>query len=165
MTCDAFLVNPELLQALYGHVPNLVDVRVRSINLNWRGPTVTLRIDLPYFPSSAPRQWIDFGADTVQCQFQFLAVENISLTQWSPPAQGSLVVEPLGAERRMRVSVSGRGIALSFDSSEFVQVGHVSAYKIEADGSDGGRHLFVSKIDARRYDSLPGTDEKTFYER
>ncbi|MFJ8195414.1 Imm50 family immunity protein [Streptomyces sp. NPDC096152] len=159
------LVNHELLGSLYGRVPDLSDVRIRSMNLSRAGPTLTLRIDLPYFPRSAPRKWIDAGADTVQCQFQFLAVENISLTCWAPPTRGTLVVQPLGRERRMRVSVSGHGIALTFESSEFVQVGHVSAFKVEADGSDGGRHFFVSRVDARKYESLPGTDEKTFYER
>ncbi|WP_329271537.1 Imm50 family immunity protein [Streptomyces sp. NBC_01451] len=75
-TVESFIVNPEALDSLYGHVPDLVDVRIRSINLNWRGPTVTLRIDLPYFPASAPQEWIDAVMDTVQCQLKFLAVEN-----------------------------------------------------------------------------------------
>lgn len=87
MTFDAFLVNREVLQSLYGKVPDLSEVRIRSINLNWRGPSVTLRVDLPCFPGSAPQEWIDEHMDTVQCQFRFLAVDTISLTAWDPLLQ------------------------------------------------------------------------------
>ncbi|MFE3162746.1 Imm50 family immunity protein [Streptomyces sp. NPDC059224] len=165
MTVEGFLVNPEVFQSLYGSTPIISEVRIRSVNLNWRGPTVTLRGDLLSFPESAPQDWIDAGVDTVQCQFQFLAVENVSLTEWVPPAVGTVTLEPWGEERRMRVAVTGAGIALRFDCNESVRVGHVSAFKIQHGDSDDGRHLFVSKIDARRHVSLPPTDERTFYER
>ena len=154
-----------MLRALYGTTSNLSGVRIRSVNLNWRGPTVRLRIDLPSFPVSAPPEWIDAGMDTVQCQFQFLAVENISLAAWDPPAVGDVEMTPLGSERRMRVAVHGLGIALQFECSESVDVSHVSAFKIGPGGSDNGPHLFVSRLDARRRTFLPATDEKTFYER
>jgi hypothetical protein len=165
MAIEVFLVNPEALQSLYGHLPDLSRVRIRSINLNWRGPTVTLRIDLPSFPGSAPQEWIDAGMESVQCQFEFLAVESISLTDWAPPVVGGIEMTPLGRERRMRVGFSGSGMALGFDCYESVSVRHVSAFRIQEDGSDSGRRLFLSKVDARRHTFLPGTDEKTFYER
>lgn len=165
MTVEGFLVNPEVLQSLYGRTPNVSDFRLRSINLNWRGPTVTLRVDLPSFPGSAPQDWVDAGVDTVQCQLQFLAVENISLTEWAPPAVSTINIASWGERRRIQVTVDGSGVALRFDCSESVRVSHVSAFKIQHDGSDSGRHLFVSKIDSRRHASLPTTDEKTFYER
>lgn len=165
MTVESFLVNPEVLNSLYSHVPDLDDVRIRSINLNWRGPTVTLRVDLPSFPVSPPQEWTDAGMDTVQCQLQFLAAENISLTDWNPPSVGRIEMSSWGRESRMRVTADGSGVALRFDCSESVRVGHVSAFHIQADGSDNGPHLFVSRIDARRNTFLPPTDEKTFYER
>ncbi|GAA3855119.1 hypothetical protein GCM10023084_06470 [Streptomyces lacrimifluminis] len=97
---------------------------------------------------------------------QFLAVENISLTDWAPPSVGCVEMSSWGGgERRMRVIADGRGVALRFDCSESVRVSHVSAFRIQADGSDNGPHLFVSKIDARRNTFLPPADEKTFYER
>ncbi|MFD5638371.1 Imm50 family immunity protein [Streptomyces sp. NPDC127077] len=165
MTAEDFLVDPEPLRSLYGRVPDLVDIRVRSINLNWRGPTVTLRVDLPSYPESPPREWTDAGLDTVQCQLQFLAAENISLTDWNPPALCSLETVPHGIERRMRVTCRGSGLSLGFDCSDSVRVGHVSAFKVTESGFDDGAHLFMSKIDARRHTSLPGTQDRTFYER
>ncbi|WP_405540500.1 immunity 50 family protein [Streptomyces sp. NBC_00075] len=153
------------VENLLVNVPDLDDVRIRSINLNWRGPTVTLRVDLPSVPGSAPQKWTEAGMDTVQCQLQFLAVENISLTDWNPPSVGRIEMSPWGGENRIRVVAEGRGVALRFDCSESVRVGHVSAFRIRADGSDNGPHLFASRIDARRHTFLPPTDEKTFYER
>ncbi|WP_406838653.1 Imm50 family immunity protein [Streptomyces sp. AHU1] len=165
MTVEKFLVNPEVLRSLYGRIPPLTEIRVRSINLNWRGPTVTLRVDLPSYPEPAPQEWTDAGLDTVQCQFQFLAAEGISLADWNPPALGGLEMAPYGTGRRMRVTFKGEGLSLEFDCSESVHVGHVSAFRISENGLDDGRHLFVSKIDARRHGSLPGTQDRTFYER
>lgn len=124
-----------------------------------------LRVDLPTFPGSAPQEWIDAGMDTVQCQLQFLAVENISFTAWDPPAVGDVEMSPSGSERRMRVAAVGRGVALRFECSESVTVSHVSAFRIGSGGSDDGPHLFVSKLDTRRHTFLPATDEKTFYGR
>ncbi|MHC3475513.1 Imm50 family immunity protein [Streptomyces sp. 7R007] len=165
MTVESCLVNPGTLLSLYGRVPPLTGVRIRSVNLNWRGPAVILRLDMPFFPHAAPQEWVDAGMDTVQCHFQFLAVAGIRLTHWDPPAFGEVETAPYGTERRMRVAVKGKGLHLAFECSESVRVGHVSAFRKQEDGSDSGRHLFVGAVDARRYTSLPGTEEKTFYER
>lgn len=159
-----FLANPGVLRNLYGDVPDLNGVRIRSVNLNWRGPTVTLRVDLPY-PTSAPAEWADAGMDTVQCQLEFVAVEGVSLVEWDPPVVGDVEMVPLGAERRMRVTVRGRGTVLELVCNESVVVRHVSAFKAGSDGEDSGPHLFVSKVDARLYPSVPGTDSKVFHER
>jgi len=168
MTVDGFLVNPEVLRALYGQVPTIGEVRVRSINLNWRGPTMTLRIDLSSFglvsfPEAASQEWADAGMDTVQCQLGFLAVEDVSLTRWAPPVRAVIQAIPSGGERRLRVRVSGDGLNLEFTSSDSVLVRHVSAFRSQGDGSDSGPHLFVSRVDALRHTSLPGTDEKTYF--
>jgi hypothetical protein len=160
-----FLVNPQVLQGLYGHVPDLQGVRVRSVNLNWRGPAVTLRVDLPYFPESPPVEWADAGMDTVQCQFEFAAVEGVSLSEWDPPAVGDVEMVLLGAERCMWVTVRGCGVVLRFVCSQSVVVRHLSAFKVGSDGADSGPHLFVSKVDARLHASVPDTDVRVFYER
>ncbi|MET7701158.1 Imm50 family immunity protein [Streptomyces sp. NPDC005485] len=165
MTIDAFLVGSDLLRVPYGHVPVIREVRVRSVNLNWRGPTLTLRVDLASFPDAevAPQEWVDAGMDTVQCQLEFLAVEDLALARWSPPVVAVVEAVPWGERRRMRVRVGGEGLDLEFSSSDSVVVRHVSAFKGREDGADGGRHLFVSRVDARRHTSLPGTDEKTYF--
>ncbi|MCF2128585.1 immunity 50 family protein [Strepomyces sp. STD 3.1] len=165
MTVDTFLTNTEKILQLYGKVPEVRETRLRSINLNWRGPTVTLRIDLPGFPQNAPQEWTDAGLDAVQCQLQFLAVQNLSLLSWEPPTTTIIEAENLTEHHRIRVRAQGDGMEASFTCSDSVLVGHLSAYRIQADGSDSGPHLYVSKIDARRHTSLPRTDEKTFYER
>jgi hypothetical protein len=165
MTSDGFLVNPGVLQQIYREIPALRDVRIRSVNLNWRGPTLTLRLDLPSYAENVPQQWVGADVDTVQCQLQFLAVGAVSLTEWEPPAVASVEMSSPDANRRVKVGVRGAGVNLDFDCSESVLAGHVSAFKIQADGSDSGPHLFLSRLDARRHTALPETHEKTFYER
>jgi hypothetical protein len=135
LTDDLQLVNTGDLVQLYGKVPDLRRFRLRSINL-------------------------------VQCHLQFLAVEDLSMPVWEPPVpSASLETQPLEEERRVRVRVTGDGVALGLTCNESVQVGHVSAFKISSDGADKTRHLFFKRIDAIRYTSIPATEEKTFYGR
>lgn len=65
----------------------------------------------------------------------------------------------------MRVQADGHGVKFAFDCSDSITVGHVSAFRKQADGSDDEQHLFMSKIDSLRHNHLPAMDEKTFYER
>ncbi|MEU5534172.1 Imm50 family immunity protein [Streptomyces sp. NPDC020362] len=162
---EGFLVNPEVLRSLYGHVPRLEGVRVRSVHLDRRGPAVTLRVDLPCFPKSPPREWAEAGMDGVQCQFAFCAVEPLLCAQWEPPAVGDLRTVPFGGERRMRVSVAGTGVDLRFECSASVVVRHVSAFRRGPGGADDGPHLFLSRVDSRLFGSLPATHRKVFHGR
>jgi hypothetical protein len=164
MTVDGHLVNPQVLQSLYGHVPDLSVARIRSINVNAMGPSVTLRIDVPSFPRSQSEEWLAAGVDTVQCHLQFLAVTRFSLTEWVPPATGRIAMQP-GAGGCAQVTINGPGVAMEMGCSAVVKVAHVSAYRAAPDGTDSGRHVFVGKVDARRYDALPDTYEKAFYAR
>lgn len=166
-TVGALIANGEVLRSVHGGtIPAFSGVvRVRSINLNWRGPTVTLRVDLPDFTAPVPREWLDVGLDTVQCHLQFLAVENLSVRVWKPPAGAAIAVTPMGEGRRIRVEAVGDGVDLSFDSSDSVLVGHVSAFRMNSDGSDGSPRMFVNRIDTRRYDSLPDPWEAVHFER
>lgn len=160
------LVNTRDLVQLYGKVPDLRWFRLRSINLDWRGPTVTLRLDLSTFPETIPPEWKGTEVDTVQCHLQFLAVEDLSMPEWEPPVRSaSLETQPLEEERRVRVRVRGEGVALKFTSNESVQVGHLSAFKISPYGTDNTQHLFLRRLDALRYASIPATEEKTFHGR
>ncbi|MFJ9577650.1 Imm50 family immunity protein [Streptomyces sp. NPDC101191] len=160
------IANLELLTSLYGEIPTLSGLRLRSINVNWRGPTVTLRVDLPEFPEAIPKDWLESGVDTIQCHLQFLAVADLSLTTWAPPACNvSFSVQPLEGESRVRVEAIAPEVNLHFTSSQSVLVGHVSAFRAQPDGSDSGPHLFTRILDRRLHHSLPEPSEKTFYER
>ncbi|MEU9972448.1 Imm50 family immunity protein [Streptomyces sp. NPDC051014] len=184
MALKDHLANPQLLLSLYGEdLPEvLAGVRIRSVNLDWRGPTARLRIDLPGFPRTPPVDWGDL--DTVQCQLEFLAVERIAMAEWEPPAFGDVRMMRLGdgdgdgdgdcgdgdcgdgdcGVRRMRVEVAGRGVDLRFESHESATVRHVSAFRRGASGEDDGPQRFVSGLDSRLHTFLPPTDEETFYE-
>jgi hypothetical protein len=160
------LLNADALVAMYGDFPPLGNLRLRSLSMDWRGPTVTFRVDLPSFPAVVPQEWEGKEVDTVQCHLQFLAVEDFSLTEWEPPVPcASVQVQPLDENRRIRVGVAGVGLALGFTSSASVVVGHVSAFKISPDGADGSRHFFMKKLDRMRFEFIPATEEKTFHGR
>ncbi|MGW6056386.1 Imm50 family immunity protein [Streptomyces sp. NPDC055189] len=162
MTWNSFLADQEMLTRLYCDIPPLQEVRLRSVDLDWRGPGATLRIDLPRFPDSPPQEWIGEDLDALQCHLKFLAVDGLSLSNWNPPATVSISITPQ-AERRVLVEVSGACAHLEFSSSDSLRVDHVSAFRIAPDGTDSGRHLFVRKIDARLHSSVPPTHVRNFY--
>ncbi|MFI9119360.1 Imm50 family immunity protein [Streptomyces bikiniensis] len=118
MTAVPHLMNPEDLVRLYGEVPPLGAFRPRAVNLSWRGPAVALRVDLPAFPATVAPEWEGADVDTVQCHFRFHAVEDLALEEWEPPVpSASFTAEPLGRDRRMRVTVEAEGSYLDFTAS------------------------------------------------
>ncbi|MET8979203.1 Imm50 family immunity protein [Streptomyces sp. NPDC004539] len=168
MTVDEFVANSDVLGPLYGDVlPLAGDLRLRSVNLNWIGPTVTLRVDLASFPEFAPQEWREAGLDTVQCQLRFLDVGRLDMEGWRPPVVARVGVVSRLERRRIRVEVRpvGREVGISFECSDSVTVGRVGAFKIQGDGMDGGPRVHLKRLENRLYQSLPGTCERTYYER
>ncbi|MFJ5734879.1 Imm50 family immunity protein [Streptomyces microflavus] len=72
------------LESLYSVIPPLDSVRLRSFHLDWRGPTLTTRIDLPSYPEHPPPDWSERGYDTLQIHLQFLAVDDLAVGGWNP---------------------------------------------------------------------------------
>ncbi|MEU6395029.1 Imm50 family immunity protein [Streptomyces sp. NPDC046939] len=162
------LRNGEVLASLYGAgLPPLESVRLRSVHLNWRGPGVTLRLDLPAPSLPLPEDWSAAGVDTVQGQLQFLAVADLELDAWEPPVTMRLTTTSLDdGQHRIRVTATTDGDSfLRFTSSADVLVGHVSGFRLGPGGSDDGPHVFRSRIDSMRHTTVPDSCEKTFYER
>lgn len=156
--------NPSPLSSLYSTIPPLRAVRLRSIHLNWRGPALTLRIDMPTFPEGAPGDWLARGHDTIQLHLQYLDVRDIAIEGWVPPVQADIAMSPT-EDHRIHVKIDGTGIESSFSSSDSVIIGHISAFGISVDGCDGGDRSFLKPLDSRRFDSLPDVYEGTYYER
>ncbi|MGP3775625.1 Imm50 family immunity protein [Streptomyces sp. SDT5-1] len=165
MTVPLIPADPEPLRRLYGDFPSLGEFRLRSINLDWRGPSLALRVDLPDFPVHPPEEWVTQDCDVVQCHIHFAAVEDLDLQEWNPPTKAQLTAAPTEQPRMLDVSVHGPGVLLRFRSHESVVISHISAFRAGPDASDEVPHHFLSKLDARRFSMLPGTHEKTYYAR
>lgn len=152
------------LRSLYSTVPSLQSVRLRSFHLNWRGPTLTMRIDLPHYPDKPTPALTGTDHDTLQIHLQFLAVDDLDAHGWIPDAPVDIILAPLD-KRRTRTSISAAQINFSFTSSDTLTIGHISTFRSSKEGSDEGSHAFLSPLDARRFTSVPNTHESTFYER
>ncbi|MGQ4714533.1 Imm50 family immunity protein [Streptomyces anulatus] len=158
--------NSHVLEALYSDVPPLASVRLRSFHLDWRGPALTLRTDLPTYPGPdrVPPEWSERGHDTLQLHVHFTAVEDLTVHGWIPTVPVGVSLAAL-TYRRILVRIAEADFELSFTSSNSLTVGHISSYRITETGSDEVPHTFVSRLDTRMFTSLPGTHESTFYER
>lgn len=164
MTWVDFVRNRGILDSLFADsVPPLEELRIRSINLTHIGPSLTLRVDLPSPPLSDPSlKFPGEEFDTLQCQLSFQAVEKISLDNWKPPEICTIGIT-LQPDYRMQVEVTGKNLHLSFCSIRDILADHFSAFKINTDGTDSGRHQYTRGIDARMYTSTPATHEASFY--
>lgn len=164
MTADTALqpANPQQLTDLYGRFPSYDRLRIRSVNVNPSGPTLTLRVDLPEFPPDPSEEWSAAGCDTVQCHLQFLAVERPVLARWSPPAEARLDARPF-SDRLTEVRLNGTGIELTFRANPQFVVRHVSAF---CAGVDEPEHHHLSRLDTKLHGtSEPATTTETFYAR
>ncbi|NEB38464.1 Imm50 family immunity protein [Streptomyces sp. SID14515] len=157
--------NSDVLGTLYSDVPPLESVRLRSFHLDWRGPALTLRIDLPAYPGPdrVPPEWSELGHDTLQLHVHFTAVEDQTVRGWIPTVPVDVSLAAL-AYRRILVRIAEAGFELSFSSSNSLTVGHISSFRMTETGSDEVPHTFVSRLDTRLFTSLRGTHESTFYQ-
>lgn len=159
------LRNPEALTGLYATIPPLTGVTLRSLHFDRRGPGLTLRLDLPSFPDrEVPQEWAERGLDRFQCQIQFLAVGDLVLDGWAPPAVADITLAPR-ERRRIAVTVDTPPGRTVFTSSDSLLAGRLSAYRDPADGIDRGPHAYVSRVDRIRFDGTPDVFQRDFYER
>ncbi|MGY4989805.1 Imm50 family immunity protein [Streptomyces sp. G7(2002)] len=154
--------NPQELISLYGRVPSLDTVKIRSIHLSRLGPMAKLRIDLPTYPDAAPAEWKEFDCDTVQCQVEFVNVSSFRMRNSALPTMADITFSI--SEGTATVEIEGPGLSAAFTCLPFTLVGHIGAFKASNDGSDSGRHYYVRKIDAKLFDSTPSLHQRTFYD-
>ncbi|MFD5747033.1 Imm50 family immunity protein [Streptomyces sp. NPDC127033] len=155
--------NSRLLTSLYSEVPSLEAVRIRSVHLDWRGPSLTLRLDLSSFPDNLPADLLWPGHDTLQIHIKFLAIDRVTFSGL-PRSLVDISFSPMGEDRVSVVATEGAG-GFSFTASSDLIVGHVASFVRAGDGSDAGPRRFLSRLDARLFTSLPDVCERTFYER
>ncbi|NLU66989.1 Imm50 family immunity protein [Streptomyces sp. HNM0574] len=164
MTADSALrpANPQQLTDLYGRFPEYGRLRIRSVNVNPYGPTLTLRVDLPEGPEAPPEQWQTAECDTVQCHFQFQAVENLALSRWEPPTEAHLKASRL-TDRTTEVRVTGAGIALTFQAHPQFLIRHISGFR---SGTTSPEHHYLNRLDAKLHGTgEPATTTETFHAR
>lgn len=155
-----FLRNLDRLTEFYPDGIPSGSVVVHSVNLNRRGPTVVIRLDLAEFPAFPRPEWVEADCDRLQCHVVFLDVTDFCLERWSGAGEVELAVTSL-EPRRLRVLAEGRTVRCGFTSSDSLTVRHVSAYN-SAEGQE--KQFFAGPLDRRRFaDRLPWIDERTFY--
>ncbi|GAB2584551.1 hypothetical protein GCM10027168_16640 [Streptomyces capparidis] len=151
-----------MLRELYAELPPLVSVPVRSFTLSRYGPTLTLRLDLPVPAGGSLPPWTGGDAGRVQCHLCFLAVDDLRLSRWDPPAAADVTLAARPS-RRVRARVAGPGVELAFTASDSLTVAHVSVFRPGADGTDQVPHRFASPLDRKLFGTVPDVCEKTFH--
>lgn len=159
MTWTDFIVNADFA-VYYEEVPDLTGVRLRSVHLDGWDPTVTLRLDLP----RSPDRWEGTPGDTMQCQIQFMMVQDFLMVGWQPPVTADVALRPL-PEHRLAVEVAAPGVGLSFTANASVKAGKISVFTQDADGGDSGSRSFSRALESRLFPALPPVYVNTFYER
>lgn len=155
-----FVRNVDKLNEFYPDGIPSGPVVVRSVNLNRRGATVVMRLDLAEFPAFPCPEWAEAGCDRVQCHVVFLDVADFRLERWSGAGEVELAVTSL-EPRRLRVLAEGATVRCGFTSSDSLTVRHVSAYS-STEGQE--KQFFAGPLDRRKFaNRLPWIDERTFY--
>jgi Immunity protein 50 len=71
-----YLQNKEALEKTYGKL-SVNPFVVRRVKLNDNLPALTIEADLPEFPESPPKKWIEWKANVVQIELDFTFCEEI----------------------------------------------------------------------------------------
>lgn len=117
------LDNPKSLIAIYGdEVPRLDGIELEELRLE-RG-WLSLRFDLPDYPSKPPEKWRKKGANTVQVELNFVPLRDVDISRWGVSRRADLsLVWDVG------IVVAARGSEVELTAtSDSVSVANVSAY-------------------------------------
>ncbi|MGH3314094.1 MAG: Imm50 family immunity protein [Streptomyces sp.] len=108
MSWTSTLADATALQRVFGgDPPELRETRVHEVTLSRDGPQVTIRIDLPTYPTSPPAKWRTQGFNTVQAEITFVGARDIS-------------VEGFGRDPIVDIEITRTdSIRISIDSPEF----------------------------------------------
>ncbi|MCF3181314.1 hypothetical protein IPZ70_15410 [Streptomyces polychromogenes] len=162
-----FLYQSEAFTALFGELPALEGLVLRSVHLSPYGQGVTLRVEFPRFPDLAPPDWTEAGCDRFEAQIEFSAVEDLRMRGVPDSTVVGIAFGPRvrTPERRIRIAVSGPEFSLDF-TAHALRVGRLNAYRCGDEGPYTARRWFLSPLDQRRHrGALPPTTAKVFYGR
>ncbi|MFD7985905.1 hypothetical protein ACFV4M_21390 [Kitasatospora indigofera] len=157
------LRNPEKLLELYRTPPRGDVLRIHSLHLNRRGPTLTLRASLPQQAGRLREDRTEPGCDTVEFHLQFLDVADVRVTGGRLPADAAVAITEL-RESRIAVRIDGGPTDIAFTGNRAVSVGRLSTRAATPDGSSPVHH-YTGRVDALRYSAPPATWEENYYAR
>jgi hypothetical protein len=104
--------NGRFLAAMYdGRAPSLDPVDLHEVLFHRDGPAVTLRFDLPEFPTKPPKGWESYNG--VAVELLLIGVSSSRLDGWATTMTGPLLI---ARQSRYTVSFTAPNCALNFAS-------------------------------------------------
>lgn len=120
------VVDSKAIEAIFGDVvPCLAGVELLELVVDGRGPTLRLRFNLPDFPESPPKKWVQRQANTVQMTMSAFEVRGLSIQ--GAASEMIVSLELFREDEGMRVVVNGDHIGIDCLAG-WVYVDKISAY-------------------------------------
>lgn len=114
------------LRSLFPKAPRGRDgFHVHEVVVSREGPTVRIRLDLPDYPVSPPRKWVEAGYDTVSLTLMAIGVHSLSLEGIDVDMCCSLVIAK--SESGITLELKGRTNYICVET-EFLRVDEVRGY-------------------------------------
>lgn len=118
------LYGSEFLSLLFpGEPPSLESVELHEIRLERDGPVMRLRFELPDFPASPPRKWVDQKFNAVQVEIMSIGVCSVSLNGWSHINMVSVQLTEEGRGTRLRVQGNTVVVDATFEHIRLANTG------------------------------------------
>lgn len=80
--CDV-IENPLAITSLYLSPPELSNVRIMAVSMHEDGPTVLIKIELPFFPDKPPLRWRQSGFNAAIMELRLFGVSELRLDGWT----------------------------------------------------------------------------------
>ena len=127
MKWQKLALNPQALEVLYEDVPELENVELFSVELDFHRSSIGIRFDLTKFPERPSKRWIP-EANTAQVKLAFWLIANFEAKGWSPNVRVKIDIEQ--SEELVKVVLSNQEMesVLSF-SCEMFRIESITAYQ------------------------------------
>ncbi|MEM7107104.1 MAG: Imm50 family immunity protein [Bacteroidota bacterium] len=120
--------NPEAIkQTLGASIPDLEDIMVQSVELDYNGPVLRMNIDLQEL-AEVPKKWLLKGYNSAVISLQFVAVSNVKILEWSTSTKCTIRIYSL-EDVKMGVSVEG-DIDIKFECLS-IYIDNIAPYTCE----------------------------------
>jgi hypothetical protein len=123
------LLDSRGIRKIYGdQYPTLSPIVVHEVNLHRDGPQLTLRFDLPTYPSEPPPKWVASGFNVAQIALSFVDVTSVLVNGMARTGKAILTVTKDGKEIKGELMSGAMVLKVR---SRFLSVGRVTAYRCD----------------------------------
>lgn len=121
------LTDSKSIDRIYGNeTPSLTSVDLHELIFHRDGPRISLRFDLPDYPTNPPKKWLSNGFNTTQLCLELLDVHFSELSGWTKTSYIS-DIDLSKEENHVKIEIKSDSFTMSA-KAKFAYISNISGY-------------------------------------